>query len=114
MEPRILKGNDWARHEEKVAKIRHELGDSDIWDIGFTKELTAKFPQHDPAALAEQITEIVPNGFSILNVDGEKVYVFKESERQRLEIGLRADFVELWGEDAIAKFEATILSQNVG
>jgi hypothetical protein len=112
MEPRAIKGTDWARHEEKVAKIRHDLGNSNVWDIGMGKELMGKLPQYEPSALAEQINEMVTDGFWMLNVDSEKVYVYKDSEGRRLEIGVRADFVEMWSEKKVAELEAMIARRS--
>lgn len=108
----LLQGTDWMRHEENVAKIRQT--EPERWDIGYGVGLTKIIPLDLLKEVMFDWIAQCPDGMTIFRPDNYEVnvYLFKESEKQRVEIMVREDAVEWVGEAAVAKFDAKILGRN--
>jgi hypothetical protein len=108
-----LKGSDWQRHEENVAKVRSDLDllDLDLWDFGVGQAFKATLAPTE-TAVAQAIQQI-PDGLTLVNWNGAHVvYIEKDSKHKKADIGLRVDFVARWGEETVAKIDATILGKK--
>jgi hypothetical protein len=111
MERKTLGMDGWLRREEEVAKARQE--NPNLWDVGVGKDFQRTFPSLDMYHLVEQLLETVKDGVYVIHMAlTHHVYVFRESNRKRLEIGLRSDFVALWGEEDMAKIDADIFGKG--
>jgi hypothetical protein len=108
MGQKYLRGSDMDRHEENVAKIRGETSNPNLWDIGISDALRAKIPPEHLQTIFKEILDKVPDGVYLLDLRGTKVYASRDSKKQKLELGLRPDFVGLWGEETMAWIDAKI------
>jgi hypothetical protein len=108
----VLDGSDWQRHEENVAAARQARPGELVWDVGAGPHwLRALGLTAAPEDLVGDILSTALDGLSLLNVDlpallGQRVYVWKDSAAMRMDFGLRQDFVDWWGETAVAWADA--------
>ena len=105
MHDQTIRGTDWMRREEEVAKLRHDRLEPHLWDFGIGEGVRGIIPaEHLPHTVADMV-DLVPDGLTIVNRDGVRVYVYKDSKKMRAEVGLRADAVALWGEKTVKSMD---------
>lgn len=110
---KVLRGSDWQRREEEVAKMRQTLNLPHLWDFGVGQHFKALLPSEihpeQAQAFIAEVFENVPDGLHIVYLGEIPVYVEKDTKKHKGEIGLRADFVAWRGEEEVAWIDAQIL-----
>jgi hypothetical protein len=110
---KALRFSDWQRHEENVAKIRHESPGQVIWDIGLGPRFKRAIPTEELKATLDALVTKSPPGLAVLNFGGlPPVYVFKDDKQQRIDVGLRQDMVAWKGEEWVSKCDAIIFGEG--
>jgi hypothetical protein len=108
MAKRIMSAVQMSHSLELAARVREETGQC-FWNIGICDELKLR-----QVEISEWVLENCGDGFTVIECQGfpHRLYVYRDSTEFRLEIGLRQDWVEMWGEAKVRELEKLIHGQS--
>lgn len=101
---KMLRGDEWERHQEETAKKQAELkmqGMNSL-DVGFGPKLL----KHGAEKLMDAFMPIIkdmPEGMYDGVFEGHRVYIYRRKDAA--DIMLREDAVEWFGEESVKKIE---------